>query len=150
MRVVIQRVSNASVSIDGATKGAIDQGYMILLGIEISDTELDVNYLVKKILGLRIFSDDNGKMNLSIIDVKGNILVVSQFTLHASYKKGNRPSFIRAAKPAQAMPLYNFFLNQLEQGLPNPPASGEFGANMKVNLTNDGPVTIIMDSKAPS
>lgn len=149
MRAVIQRVSNAKVTIDDVVKGEIKLGYMILLGIETMDDENDVNWLIKKIIGLRVFSDQDGKMNCSIKDVDGNILLISQFTLHASYKKGNRPGFTKAARPEQAIPLYQTFIDQLELELAKPIACGEFGANMQVNLTNDGPVTIIMDSKNP-
>lgn len=149
MRAVIQRVSNAKVTIEEVVKGEIKLGYMILLGIETMDDENDVNWLIKKIIGLRVFSDQDGKMNCSIKDVDGDILLVSQFTLHASYKKGNRPGFTKAARPEQAIPLYQSFIHQLELELAKPIACGEFGANMQVNLTNDGPVTIIMDSKHP-
>ncbi|MEZ5001885.1 MAG: D-aminoacyl-tRNA deacylase [Chitinophagales bacterium] len=149
MRAVIQRVSKAKVTIDDVVKGEIKLGYMILLGIETMDDENDVNWLVKKIIGLRVFSDQDGKMNGSIKDVEGNILLVSQFTLHASYKKGNRPGFTKAARPEQAIPLYQNFIQQLELELAKPIACGEFGANMQVSLSNDGPVTIIMDSKNP-
>ena len=149
MRAVIQRVSNARVTIDDVVKGEIKLGYLILLGIETMDDENDVNWLIKKIIGLRVFSDQDGKMNYSIKDVDGNILLVSQFTLHASYKKGNRPGFTKAARPEQAIPLYQSFIDQLELELAKPIACGEFGANMQVSLSNDGPVTIIMDSKNP-
>ena len=149
MRAVIQRVSNAKVTIDDVVKGEIKLGYMILLGIETMDDENDVNWLIKKIIGLRVFSDQDGKMNGSIKDVDGNILLISQFTLHASYKKGNRPGFTKAARPEQAIPLYQSFIDQLELELAKPIACGEFGANMQVSLSNDGPVTIIMDSKNP-
>ncbi|MCB0501687.1 MAG: D-tyrosyl-tRNA(Tyr) deacylase [Bacteroidetes bacterium] len=149
MRAVIQRVSNAKVTIDDVVKGEIKLGYLILLGIETMDDENDVNWLIKKIIGLRVFSDQDGKMNCSIKDVDGNILLVSQFTLHASYKKGNRPGFTKAARPEQAIPLYQNFIQQLELELAKPIACGEFGANMQVSLSNDGPVTIIMDSKNP-
>lgn len=147
MRVVIQRVSQASVEVDGAVVSAIEAGMLILLGIETEDTEDDLAWLVKKIPSLRIFSDDEGQMNRSIQDCGGEFLVVSQFTLHASTKKGNRPSFIRAARPEFAVPMYEKFIAALasESGLPV--QTGRFGADMKVRLLNDGPVTILMDSK---
>ncbi|MFN5310994.1 MAG: D-aminoacyl-tRNA deacylase [Flavobacteriales bacterium] len=147
MRVVIQRVSEAAVNIDGANVGKIQQGLLILLGIETEDQEGDADYLVQKISNLRIFSDAEGKMNLSIQDVGGQFLVVSQFTLHASTRKGNRPSYIRAARPEQAIPLYEYFLTELQKTSPSPIQTGQFGADMQVALVNDGPVTIIMDSK---
>ena len=150
MRTVIQRVSTASVAISGNLTAAIGTGFMILLGIETEDTTADVEWLVRKISQLRVFSDGAGLMNKDIKDVNGEILVVSQFTLHASYKKGNRPSFIRAARPEQAVPLYEHFVQQLSATLGKPVATGEFGADMKVSLVNDGPVTIIMDSKEPA
>lgn len=147
MRIVLQRVSEASVRINGSTKGEIGQGFLILLGIEHDDTNEDAQWLIQKITQLRVFSDEEGKMNLSIQEIKGRMLVVSQFTLHASTKKGNRPSYIRAARPETAIPLYNFFLDELERIAEQKVESGEFGADMKVALVNDGPVTIIMDSK---
>lgn len=147
MRVVIQRVSSASVAVDGEVIGAIEKGFLILLGIETEDTEGDVTWLAKKIISLRIFSDEQGLMNQDIINVDGSILLISQFTLHAAYKKGNRPSFIKAARPEQAIPLYQFMKSQLETFLDKHIATGQFGADMKVSLVNDGPVTIIMDSK---
>lgn len=147
MRIVIQRVSQASVSIDGKVKSAIGKGYLILVGIESADTEEDAAWLVKKIVGLRVFDDDNGVMNLSIKDVGGDILVVSQFTLMASYKKGNRPSWLRAAPHEISIPLYESFCRQLEQALGKPVGTGEFGAMMQVALINDGPTTICMDTK---
>lgn len=147
MRVVIQRVSSASVVVDGEVIGAIEKGFLILLGIETEDTEDDVTWLAKKIISLRIFSDEQGLMNQDIINVDGSILLISQFTLHAAYKKGNRPSFIKAARPEQAIPLYQFMKSQLETLLDKQIATGQFGADMKVSLVNDGPVTIIMDSK---
>ena len=150
MRVVIQRVSTASVTISGDLKAAIGHGFMILLGIETEDTKEDADWLVRKISQLRVFSDNAGLMNKDIKDVDGEALVVSQFTLHASYKKGNRPSFIKAARPDHAIPLYHLFVQQLAASLGKPIATGEFGADMKVSLVNDGPVTIIMDSKDPS
>ena len=147
MRVVIQRVSEASVTIDGKIKSSIGQGLLILLGIEQEDNTEDLDWLCKKISALRIFSDDAGLMNLSVQDIGGELLVVSQFTLHGSTKKGNRPSFIRAARPEQAIPLYEKFLAVLEQESGGPVCSGAFGADMKVALVNDGPVTILIDSK---
>ena len=148
MRVVIQRVSKASVTIDNQIYGAIQQGYVILLGIETKDTLEGSDWLCKKIVALRVFSDLEGKMNRSITDIKGECLVISQFTLHAETKKGNRPSFIKAARPEQAIPLYEAFISRLQQSLTMPVKTGKFGANMKVGLMNDGPVTIIIDSKA--
>jgi len=146
MRVVIQRVQMASVIIQQQLHSEIGPGLMILLGIESIDTEKDIDWLVRKIIGLRIFSDQEGKMNLSISEVKGEILVVSQFTLHASYKKGNRPSFIKAASSDIAIPLYENFIQKMEAALSKKVATGVFGADMKVALINDGPVTIFMDS----
>lgn len=147
MRIVIQRVSEASVKIDEKIKGKIANGLLILLGIEHSDDNTDADWLIQKICGLRIFSDREGKMNLTTQDVNGQFLVVSQFTLHASTKKGNRPSYIRAARPEQAIPLYEYFINTLKTLSNTNIESGEFGADMKVSLVNDGPVTILMDSK---
>jgi D-tyrosyl-tRNA(Tyr) deacylase len=147
MIVVIQRVSEASVKIEGKIKGQIAGGLVVLLGIGHYDSEEDIDWLVKKIVGLRIFSDSEGKMNLSIQETEGNILLISQFTLHASTKKGNRPSFIEAARPEIAIPLYQKFIQQLSTLLNKSIQTGEFGADMKVALVNDGPVTIIMDSK---
>lgn len=147
MRIVIQRVSHASVTIDGAVKSAIPKGYLILLGICEEDTQEDVEWLVKKVIGLRVFDDENGVMNKSIMDVGGEILVISQFTLFASYKKGNRPSWLRAAKHDISIPLYNEFCKCLSEALGKPVGTGEFGADMKVELLNDGPVTICMDTK---
>ncbi len=146
MRVVLQRVSRAAVHIDGREVGHIGTGLLILLGIEAADGPDDIDYLVRKIVRLRIFSDKAGKMNLSLQDVGGEALVVSQFTLHASTKKGNRPSFVKAAPPAVAIPLYESFVKRLAEVVPHV-ATGEFGAYMQVSLVNDGPVTIIMDSK---
>ncbi|WKS94913.1 D-aminoacyl-tRNA deacylase [Riemerella columbina] len=146
MKVVIQRVSEASVKVEGQTVGVIPQGLMLLIGIDEHDTTTDADWLVKKILNLRIFSDEEGKMNRSIQDIQGEILCISQFTLIADYKKGNRPSFISAAKPDQAIPLFEYFKTKLSRsGLRV--ASGIFGADMKVALINDGPVTIVMDSQ---
>ena len=147
MRVVIQRVSEASVSINGRVKASIGQGLLLLLGVEDADKQEDIDFLVKKIVNLRIFDDTNGVMNCSILDAGGEILCVSQFTLHASTKKGNRPSYIRAAKPDFAIPMYNKFCMELGIALKTPIKTGEFGANMQVELVNDGPVTIIIDSK---
>lgn len=147
MRVVIQRVSHASVTIDGACKSAIEEGFLILVGIEEADTQEDADWLCKKIIGLRVFDDENGVMNKSVLDVKGDLLVVSQFTLMASTKKGNRPSYIRAARPETAIPLYEYFCNELSIALGKEVKTGEFGADMKVELLNNGPVTICMDTK---
>lgn len=147
MRVVIQRVSHASVTIGGVCKSAIREGLIILVGIEEADTREDADWLCKKVLNLRIFDDENGVMNRSVIDVNGEILVVSQFTLMASTKKGNRPSYIRAAGHQTAVPLYEYFCNELSIGLGKEVGTGEFGADMKVELLNNGPVTICMDTK---
>ena len=147
MRVVIQRVSEAAVKIEGSIVGQIEQGLLVLLGIEHDDTQKDADYLLQKLINLRIFSDTDGKMNLSVQEVNGGILVVSQFTLHAATKKGNRPSYIRAARPEQAIPLYEYFLAALQQQFTGKIQTGQFGADMKVSLVNDGPVTIFMDSK---
>ena len=147
MRIVIQRVSHASVTINQQEKSSIDTGYLILLGIGKDDTEEDINWLVKKIISLRIFDDEMGVMNRSIMDVDGEILVVSQFTLMASYKKGNRPSWIHAAPHELSIPLYNRFCDVLSEAIGKPVGTGEFGADMKVELLNDGPVTICMDTK---
>lgn len=147
MRVVIQRVSNASVTIEGHEKTAIEQGLLVLLGVEERDTEEDVAWLVKKISNLRIFDDDEGVMNRSVLDVDGKVLVVSQFTLFASYKKGNRPSWLRAARHEVSIPLYETFCKSLSETIGKPVETGEFGANMQVSLVNDGPVTIYMDTK---
>ena len=147
MRAVIQRVSHASVTIEGEVKSSIEQGYLILLGICNEDTEEDVDWLVKKIANLRIFGDENDVMNRSILDIDGNCLVVSQFTLYASYKKGNRPSWFRAGSHELSIPLYEAFCRQLSDQLAKPVGTGEFGADMKVELLNDGPVTICMDTK---
>ena len=147
MIAVIQRVSEASVTIDNQVKGSIDAGFMILLGVTHTDTQEDVEWLSKKIVGMRIFSDEEGKMNLDLKAIEGDILLISQFTLHASTKKGNRPSFIEAAKPDIAIPLYESMIAQLEKELGKSIQTGEFGADMKVALINDGPVTIVVDSK---
>ena len=147
MRAVIQRVSRASVTIEGTVKSQIQQGFLILLGICDEDTMDDVDWLVKKIANLRVFGDENNVMNRSILDVNGEILVVSQFTLYASYKKGNRPSWFRAGSHEHSIPLYEAFCQQLSNQLGKPVGTGEFGADMKVELINDGPVTICMDTK---
>ncbi|WP_435356668.1 D-aminoacyl-tRNA deacylase [Emticicia sp. SJ17W-69] len=147
MIAVIQRVSQASVTIDEKINGQIGLGFMILLGITHTDTQEDLEWLSKKIVGLRVFGDEDGKMNLDLKSVDGNILLISQFTLHASTKKGNRPSFIEAARPEIAIPLYEKMIAQLEFDLGKPIETGVFGADMKVSLLNDGPVTIIIDSK---
>ena len=146
MRAVIQRVSQASVTIGGAEKSRIQQGFLVLLGIEESDSQEDTEWLVRKIIGLRVFDDEQGVMNLNIEQIGGNIIVVSQFTLMASYKKGNRPSWLRAAGHETAVPLYEAFVDALSKGLGRPVGTGEFGADMKVSLVNDGPVTIYMDT----
>ncbi len=147
MRVVIQRVREASVTIEGAVKSQITEGVLILVGVEDLDTADDINWLAAKIVNLRIFGDAAGLMNRSVVDVGGSMLVVSQFTLHASTKKGNRPSFLRAAKPDFAVPMYEQFVETLKNLSNLTVVTGEFGADMKVALLNDGPVTIIMDSK---
>jgi D-tyrosyl-tRNA(Tyr) deacylase len=147
MRAVIQRVSSASVTIDGTENSAIRHGLLILLGVEAIDTKEDVDWLSKKIAQLRVFSDEQGLMNKDIKEVNGEMMVISQFTLHASYRKGNRPSFIRAARPEQAIPIYKQFVSALSGLLGKPVATGIFGADMKVALVNDGPVTIIMDTQ---
>jgi len=147
MRVIIQRVSQASVSISGQLKASIGKGLLVLLGIENADESEDIDFLVKKIVNLRIFDDANGVMNCSVLEINGEILCVSQFTLHASTKKGNRPSYIRAAKPEFAIPMYNLFCTELSKTLGKPIQTGEFGADMQVELINDGPVTITIDSK---
>ncbi len=147
MKAVIQRVSHASVTIEGRVKSRIEQGYLILLGIGNEDSREDIDWLVHKIVNLRIFDDEQGIMNRNILDVSGNIIVVSQFTLMASYKKGNRPSWIRAAGHEVAVPLYEAFVSALSSALGRPVGTGEFGADMKVELLNDGPVTICMDTK---
>lgn len=147
MRIILQRVSEASVKIDGSIKGAIEGGLLVLLGIEAADSEVDADWLISKISGLRIFSDSEGKMNLSIKDINGAFLVISQFTLFASTKKGNRPSYIQAARPEQAIPLYEYFVSKLKSETNLIVETGTFGADMKVSLVNDGPVTISIDSK---
>jgi D-aminoacyl-tRNA deacylase len=147
MRAVIQRVSEASVTIEGVKNAKIGLGLLILVGIENEDTSDDIAWLCKKIVNMRIFNDSNGVMNDSLLDVDGEAIVVSQFTLHASTKKGNRPSYIKAAKPDVAIPLYNEFVQEFEGQLGKKVGTGEFGADMKVALLNDGPVTIVIDSK---
>lgn len=147
MRFVIQRVSEASVKIDGAVYSDIQKGFLVLVGIEEADTKEDADWLCNKLISLRIFSDADDKMNLSLQDINGDVLLVSQFTLFASTKKGNRPSFIKSAKPDSAIPLYEYCIQQLTQLLNKPIKTGQFGADMKVSLVNDGPVTILIDSK---
>ena len=147
MRIVIQRVSHAAVTIEGRVKSEIQKGYLILLGICEDDSAEDIDWLVRKVIGLRVFDDENGVMNRSIMDIDGEILVISQFTLFASYKKGNRPSWLRAAKHDISIPLYNEFCTKLSATLGKEVGTGEFGADMKVELLNDGPVTICMDTK---
>lgn len=147
MRVVIQRVSSASVTVDGEVKGAVGLGLLVLVGVEDADNEEDVEWLSGKICNLRVFDDEQGVMNFSIKDVGGDILLISQFTLHASTKKGNRPSYIKASKPAHAVPMYEALAHALETGLGKGIQKGVFGADMKVSLLNDGPVTIVIDSK---
>ncbi|APD06785.1 D-aminoacyl-tRNA deacylase [Flavobacteriaceae bacterium UJ101] len=147
MKVVIQRVSEASVTIDNQINGQIKHGLLILVGIENDDSQEDIHWLSNKIINMRIFDDDEGIMNRSVKDIDGELLIISQFTLHASTKKGNRPSYIKAAKPDIAIPLYNSFLDNTEQLLGKPVKKGVFGADMKVALINDGPVTILIDSK---
>lgn len=146
MRVVVQRVKHASVTINGTVNGKINNGFLVLLGVQSTDSEQDVDYLVKKVTNLRIFSDENDKMNLSLKDVNGELLIVSQFTLYANCKEGNRPSFVEAAKPDIAIPLYEYFVSECKKIIPVV-ETGIFGADMKVDLLNDGPVTIIMNSK---
>ena len=146
MRVVIQRVKNASVEIDGNVNGKINTGFLVLLGIASTDTKQDVDYLVKKVVNLRVFSDENDKMNLSLKDVNGGLLVISQFTLYGNCREGNRPSFIEAAKPDVAVPLYEYFVEECKKQI-SVVETGVFGADMKVSLLNDGPVTIIIESK---
>lgn len=147
MRVVIQRVKKASVTINSSVKSAISKGLLVLIGVEDRDTEEDADWLCKKILGLRVFDDEDGVMNRSIMDIGGEILVVSQFTLMASYKKGNRPSYIRASRPEIAVALYGYFCRKISEGLGKEIGTGEFGADMLVELQNDGPVTICMDTQ---
>src|SRR5579875_772506 len=147
MRVVIQRVAYARVSVEGTIKGAINSGLLVLLGIEDADDNEDVEWLSNKIVNLRVFNDDNGVMNRSVLETGGNVLLISQFTLHASTKKGNRPSYLNASKPGIAIPLYEKMIQQLQYDLGKNIATGIFGADMKVELLNDGPVTIVIDTK---
>ena len=147
MRVVIQKVTEASVSIENQTVASIDKGLLVLVGIEDGDTNEDIAWLSSKIVNLRVFDDDNGVMNLSVKEVKGEVLIVSQFTLHASTKKGNRPSYIKAARPEVAIPVYEAFIKQVETLLGKRVPTGQFGAMMQVSLCNDGPVTILIDTK---
>lgn len=147
MRFVIQRVSEASVTIDGSIYSQIQKGFLVLVGVEEADTKEDADWLCQKLIGMRIFADADDKMNLSLQDINGDVLLVSQFTLFASTKKGNRPSFIKSAKPDIAIPLYEYCIQQLTQLLAKPIKTGQFGADMKVSLVNDGPVTILIDSK---
>ena len=147
MRALIQRVQSASVSIDNKIHSSIEKGLLIFIGIEDADSDADINWLVSKMVNLRIFNDADGVMNLSVKEIGGEVLIVSQFTLHASTKKGNRPSYIKAARPEIAVPVYQNFLSEIEELLPQKIFSGVFGADMKVSLINDGPVTIMMDSK---
>ncbi len=147
MRLVIQRVSEASVTIDGSVHGTIGKGFLVLIGVESADTQEDVDWLVQKTVNMRIFPDDEGKMNLSLTDIAGELLVISQFTLHASTKKGNRPSFIQAARPESAIPLYESFIAGCSLTGITKVQTGIFGADMKVSLVNDGPVTILVDSR---
>ena len=147
MKVIIQRVTEASVTINHKIVASIEKGFLVLLGIVNEDTQEDIDWLCRKILGLRVFPDENGVMNTSILDVKGQIIVVSQFTLHASTKKGNRPSFIAAAPPETAIPLYEDFVSTLSRKLDKAIPTGTFGADMQISLINDGPVTIVIDSK---
>ena len=146
MRTVVQRVSSASVTVDGNVIGKINKGFLVLLGIKSTDTKLDVDYMVKKVINLRIFRDENDKMNLSLKNVNGELLIVSQFTLYGDASGGNRPSFIEAGKPDIAIPLYEYFISECKKQI-SVVQTGEFGADMKVELLNDGPVTIIMESK---
>jgi len=147
MRVVVQRVLSAKVEVDRNIVGSIDSGLLVFLGISTEDSEKDADYLLKKITALRIFDDENGVMNKSLVDVKGELLVVSQFTLQANTKKGNRPSYIQAARPEKALPIYHYFLSRAEEIIAKEIASGEFGADMKVSLENDGPATFVLDSR---
>ena len=147
MRVVIQKVTEASVSIENQTVASIDKGLLVLVGIEDGDTNEDIAWLSSKIVNLRVFEDDNGVMNLSVKEVEGEVLIVSQFTLHASTKKGNRPSYIKAARPEVAIPIYEAFIKQVESLLGKRVSTGQFGAMMQVSLCNDGPVTILIDTK---
>jgi len=150
MRILIQRVSEASVEIDFQIKASILKGLLVFVGVEDSDTKEDVDWLANKMVNLRIFNDNSGIMNLSVLDIEGDILLISQFTLHASAKKGNRPSYIKAARPEKAIPLYELMIKQLSELLKNKIETGTFGADMKISLVNDGPVTIWLDSKEKS
>lgn len=147
MRIVLQKVSSGSVKVDGKTVGEINQGHVILLGIEDADTQEDVDWLIKKIAQLRVFNDESGKMNKSLEDVEGDLLIISQFTLHAKYKKGNRPSFVHAATPEYAQKMYEQFVESARKRMHGKVETGIFGAMMEVNIVNDGPVTITMDTK---
>ncbi len=147
MRVVLQRVSEASVTIDSKVKSSIGKGLLLLLGIENEDNQEDIEWLCRKIIQLRIFNDKDGKMNFSLQDISGEVLIISQFTLHSQSKKGNRPSFIKAARPEKSIPLYESFIVEMEKQLGKSVGCGEFGADMKVALVNDGPVTILFDTK---
>jgi D-aminoacyl-tRNA deacylase len=147
LRAVIQRVTHASLVIEGEVFSEIDKGFLVLLGIEENDTEEDIKWLTSKIIGMRIMDDGEGKMNLALSDINGHMMIVSQFTLFASTKKGNRPSFLQSAKPDKAIPLYESFVAEVRNNFPNKVATGSFGADMKISLLNDGPVTIIIDSK---
>ena len=147
MRALVQRVNYSKVIVDGQTKSEIENGILILLGIEDEDTTEDIQWLSNKLTGLRIFDDENGVMNLSVKDIRGEVMVISQFTLHANTKKGTRPSYIRAAKPDISVPIYEKFIEQMESDLGKKVGTGEFGAHMKIDLENDGPVTIMIDSK---
>ena len=147
MRVVIQRVTKASVTIHGSVNGSIEKGLLVFVGIEEADNSEDISWLSNKIINLRIFDDDQGVMNLSLKEISGDILLISQFTLHATTKKGNRPGYSKAARPELAIPVYQAFITQLQNDLEKQIATGEFGADMKVELLNDGPVTIIIDTK---
>lgn len=147
MKIVLQRVSEANVKVNSEIVGKINNGLLLLVGIDEQDEYTDADWLIKKIIDLRIFSDEEGKMNLSVKDISGEILCISQFTLLADYKKGNRPSYIKAAKPEKAIPLFDYFKNEIEKNSQLKVESGIFGADMKVSLVNDGPVTIVLDSK---
>lgn len=150
MRVIIQRVSHAKVEIEGRVSGQIEKGLLLLLGVTDGDNDQDIDFLVRKVINMRIFNDAEDKMNLSVQDVGGDLLVVSQFTLYADCKKGNRPSYIRSAKPDFSIPMYEKFLDKLRVEFPGKVETGEFGASMQVSLLNDGPVTILLDSREPS
>ena len=147
MRAVVQKVTDARLAISGETEQTIGQGMVVLLGIEEADGVADIEWLSGKICRLRVFDDESGVMNLSVVDQEGEVMIISQFTLHASTKKGNRPSYIKAASPQVAIPLYEQFVRQMEKDLGKPVVTGEFGAYMRINLTNDGPVTILIDTK---